>query len=125
MDAVFFGIVISGAFSWLTPAEGSFSTTLESGFIFSSFIGSNFTFGFLASSNSRFNLATDAATVAKTALETATADSAVLDFDPINWLVTAGLGIASLVAGTKIKAHTEKFITPPEIQKNYSVQLDG
>lgn len=68
---------------------------------------------------------TDAATVAKTALETATADGAVLDFDPINWLVTAGLGIASLVAGTEIKAHTEKFITPPEIQKNYSVQLDG
>lgn len=67
----------------------------------------------------------DAANVAKTALETATADSAVLDWDPINWFVTAGLGIASLVAGTEIKAHTEKFITPPEIQKNYSVQLDG
>lgn len=67
----------------------------------------------------------DAANVAKTALQTATADSAVLDWDPINWFVTAGLGIASLVAGTEIKAHTEKFITPPEIQKNYRVQLDG
>ena len=67
----------------------------------------------------------DAASVASKALTTATADSAVLDFDPINWLITAGLGIASLVAGTEIKAHTEKFITPPEIQKNYSVQLDG
>lgn len=67
----------------------------------------------------------DAAASASSALATATADSAVLDWDPINWFVTAGLGIASLVAGTEIKAHTEKFITPPEIQKNYSVQLDG
>ena len=67
----------------------------------------------------------DAAASASSALATATADSAVMDWDPINWIVTAGLGIASLVAGTEIKAHTEKFITPPEIQKNYSVQLDG
>lgn len=67
----------------------------------------------------------DAAASASSALATATADSAVLDFDPINWFITAGLGIASLIAGTEIKAHTEKFITPPEIQKNYSVQLDG
>ena len=50
--------------------------------------------------------------------------STSLDWSPVGWLATAGLGIASLITGLELKAHHKKFETPPHIVKSYAEQAD-
>lgn len=47
-----------------------------------------------------------------------------LDFDPATFGIGLILGIAGLVEGRHIKAHTQKFEHPPEVLQNYSSQAD-
>ena len=61
----------------------------------------------------------------KDTLEGLTADSTALDFDPVNWFISAGLGIGSLVVGDEIKAHHKKFITPPNAIQSYTLTADA
>ena len=47
-----------------------------------------------------------------------------LDFDPVTFGVGLILGIAGLVEGRHLQAHTQKFEHPPEVLQNYSSQAD-
>lgn len=64
--------------------------------------------------------ATEAAESLKDLSEAGTA----LDLDPITTGVGLLLGIGSSLLGLEIKAHKEKFISPPEILRNYQVGTD-
>ena len=50
--------------------------------------------------------------------------STALDWNPVGWLATAGLGIATLFTGLELKAHKKKFETPPNLTKSYAEQAD-
>lgn len=52
------------------------------------------------------------------------ATASALDFSPVGWLATLGAGIGVLVAGSRIKAHSQKFRPPPNLTRSYSVQQD-
>lgn len=57
-------------------------------------------------------------------LSALTEASTALDWSPVGWAVTAGLGLASLFGGLEIKAHKDGFIKPPVHITSYAQQAD-